>query len=144
MKKFIIGFFTMITLVTVSNAQSTPVNSGLFGMPSVVTTTSYGKQLDTVVNTGTKVTTPFQIKDWKTASLWGVVVTKISGTVGGSLSLEGSHNGVDWFLLGTATTVTDGSVNYKFSTTEKWLYQRIKFVGAGTMSASFKTTMSLY
>lgn len=139
MKKLLIliAFSAVVGTVTAQNY-------GLIGPPTTVTTTSYNNLLDTVVNTGVKTTTPFKIKDWKNGSIWQCVVTKISGTVGGTLQLEGSLDGTNWTLVGSATTPTDGSVNYSFNTTVHWYYQRIKYTGTGTMSASIKCLMYLY
>jgi hypothetical protein len=108
------------------------------------TTTAFGSLLDTVDNTESHVMTPYKPSSWKTGISFIVVVKKISGTVAGSLELQGSMDGTEFALLGTATTPSDASKNYKFSTTEKYAYYRISWVGAGTMSASFKQSSLLY
>lgn len=114
--------------------------------PKLLTTTSYGNTLDTVVNTAQKVTTPADglIRNWKTGLVAMVVVTKISGTVAGSLALQGSLNGTDWVTVGSAASPSDATANYRFATTEKWLYYRISYTGSGTMSASFKSYIFTY
>jgi hypothetical protein len=108
------------------------------------TTTSYGNALDTVVNTAQKVMTPYKPISWKTGISFVVVATKISGTVAGSLELQGSMDGVAFALIGSATTPADATKNYVFNTTQKFVYYRISWVGAGTMSASFKQSSLLY
>jgi len=141
MKKFIlflsvaaIGFITPV----VSHAQ--------LGSGKLVTTTSYGNTLDTVVNTATKTTT---LADGKT-KLWNVGLTaqvitkKISGTVGGTLILQGSVDGVEWNDIGSAASITDGNKNYTFNTTQRWPYYRVSWAGASTMSASIKVYLIWY
>ena len=109
--------------------------------PKLVTTTSYGNTLDTVTNTATKVTTATKVGSWyANASVQAqVIVTKISGTVGGTLGLYGSMDGTNWTLCETATTPSDASANYFISTTKRYFYYRISWAGTGTMSASIKT-----
>lgn len=112
--------------------------------PTLVTTTSYTKTLDTVVNAGAKVTTAFPIGAWKAGVTVQVIVTKISGTVGGSLGLYGSMDGTNFTLIGSAATPSDASANYSFNTTVCWKYYRVGYTGTGTMSASFKTYVLPY
>lgn len=112
--------------------------------PTEVTTTSYGNKLDTVVNAATKVTTALRAVNFRTGVTAQAVVTKISGTVGGSIGLYGSMDGVKWNLIGSAQTPSDASVNYKFTTTERWYYYQLSYAGTGTMSASFKPWIFIY
>lgn len=112
--------------------------------PIAHTSTAFGNLLDTVDNTESHTMTPYKPTSWKTGISFVVVVKKISGTVAGSLELQGSMDGTEFALIGSATTPSDASKNYKFSTTEKYVYYRISWVGAGTMSASFKESSLLY
>lgn len=112
--------------------------------PTLVTTTSYGNTLDTVVNTASKVTTAFRVANWHTGITAQVIVTKISGTVGGAIGLYGSMDGTNWVLIGSAATPSDASANYSFNTTAAWYYFRINYTGTGTMSASVKTYLMPY
>lgn len=121
-----------------ASAQYTVVKS------VALTTTSYGNALDTVSNTATKTTTAYKVANFNKGVSIGVVVTKISGTVGGSLVLQGSPDGTNWFTIGNATTPSDASANYSFNTTVGWNYYRISWTGTGTMSASFKSFLTLY
>jgi hypothetical protein len=137
MKK--IFFIMLLSAGTLfASAQYTQVKS------TALTTTSYGNALDTVTNTATKVTTPFKNTNWSKGVTVGVVVTKISGTVAGSLALQGSPDGINWFTVGSATTPSDASANYSFNTTVGWLYYRVSWAGAGTMSASLKSFIQTY
>lgn len=112
--------------------------------PVALTTTSYGNALDTVTNAGNKVTTPFRVTNYRTGVTAQVVVTKISGTVSGSLVFQGSMDGTNWSTIGSASTPTDASANYSFNTTAAWYYYRVSYTGTGTMSASFKAFIMPY
>lgn len=112
--------------------------------PKALTTTSYGNLLDTVTNTATKVTTPFRVTNWKVGITGHVVVTKISGTVGGTLALQGSMDGTNWSTIGSTSTPSDATANYAFNTTVGWYYYRFSYAGTGTMSASIKAFLYPY
>jgi hypothetical protein len=131
MKK-ILSILVLIAFVVSANAQQSP---------KLATTTSYGNTLDTVVNTATKVTTATKVASWyaNAAVNAHVILTKISGTVGGSMGLYGSMDGANWTLCGSAQTPSDASANYYFSTTNRYFYYRISYTGATTQSASIKT-----
>jgi hypothetical protein len=109
-----------------------------------LTTTSYSNALDTVTNTGTKGTNAIKAPNWRTGVTAQVVVTKISGTVGGTLSLQGSMDGTNWSTIGSASTPSDASANYSFNSTAAWYYYRLYWAGTGTMSASFKSFILFY
>jgi hypothetical protein len=75
-----------------------------------------------------------------------VNVTKISGTVGGTISLQGSLDGVNWRALNTVDTQTalatitaaDATASYHWRLAgSPFLYYRVSWTGTGTMSASF-------
>lgn len=112
--------------------------------PKALTTTSYGNLLDTVVNAATKVTTAYRVTTFKTGITGQVVVTKISGTVGGSITLQGSMDGTNWSTIGSAATASDATANYSFNTTVGWYYYRLSYAGTGTMSASLKAFLYVY
>lgn len=106
-----------------------------------VTTTAYGNALDTVDNAESHYTNTSTVPDWngsKTVQAQ-VIVKKISGTVGGTLGLYGSMDGIEWTICETATTPSDGSANYYISTSKRFAKYRIGWTGTGTMSASFRT-----
>lgn len=126
-------------------AFTSAVNAQM-AVPKLLTTTAHGLALDTVDNTEQHVTTTAEglIKNWKTGVTAQVVVTKISGTVGGTIALQGSMNGTDWTTIGSAATATDASGTYSFNSTVRWYYYRISWTGTGTMSASFSNYLFTY
>jgi hypothetical protein len=115
-------------------------------VPKLATTTAFGNTIDTVDNTETHVTTPADglTRNWSTGFTCKVIVKKISGTVGGTLALQGSMDGTEWVTIGNAATPTDASNNYSFNTVIRWAYFRVNYTGAGTMSASMKTYFLWY
>lgn len=139
MKKIIVFLsFVAMCFCVETQAQTYQVK------PVALTTTSYGNALDTVTNTASKVTTPFRVSNWHLGVTAQVVVTKISGTVGGSIGLYGSMDGTNFTLIGSATTPSDASANYSFNTTAAWYYYQLKYTGTGTMSASIKPFIMAY
>lgn len=137
MKKIVSILFVAILLFAGSQQVSAQA-------PSLVTTTTYGNTLDTVVNAGSKSTTALRSTNFRTGVTAQAIVTKISGTVGGSIGLYGSMNGTDWNLIGSASTPGDASANFSFTTTARWYYYKVMYTGTGTMSASMKTYIFVY
>lgn len=104
----------------------------------------YNLTTDTVVNTATQY---MQVRNGGPASsaTVEVIVTKISGTVGGTITLQGSMDGTNYKALNTPNTqtalatitATDATNRYHW-----WLsgnpfpYYRVSWTGTGTMSAS--------
>lgn len=142
MKKFL---FIAGLIAAIAFVPATQVKAQMF-TPALMTTTAFGNTLDTVDNTEQHVTTPADGKyvNWRNGVTFQVIVTKISGTVGGTLALQGSMDGTNWTTIGTATTPSDASANYGFNTTQKWYYHRISYTGTGTMSASMKVYKYYY
>lgn len=103
---------------------------------------------DTVTNTGVGVvstTTALSSTQDYDGTTIQVVVTKISGTVGGTISLQGSLDGTNWKALNTAETQTalatitaaDASAQYHWRLNgSPFLYYRISWTGTGTMAAT--------
>ena len=103
---------------------------------------------DTVSNSGTgTLTTRNAVSPAAatTTTIW-VGVTKLSGTVGGTITLQGSIDGTNWKALntvGTQTalatiTATDASNTYHWILQGSPMpYYRVSWTGTGTMSASF-------
>jgi hypothetical protein len=143
MKKYLVlaGLFALIAAVipaTQAKAQ--------WAVPKAMTTTAYGNALDTVDNTEQHVTTTSEgrVATWKTGMTATVAVLKISGTVGGTLALQGSMDGTNWVTIGNAATPSDASANYSFNTTVRFYYYRISYTGTGTMSASMRSHLFAY
>lgn len=146
MKKylFIAAVLALVAMASPAAAFAQPGFPGL--VPKTLTTTSHGATLDTTINTGQIVTTPGDGKTtvWNLGITAQVVVTKISGTVAGTLVLQGSMDGTNWTTIGSGASVTDASNTYSFNSTVKWYYYRISWTGTGTMSASWKSYFLWY
>ncbi len=103
----------------------------------------YSKTIDTVTNTGTKyltIPTPYNVsyKTWEVA----VSYTKISGTVGGTATVEYSIDGSNFYSLKrdsvyTATDVAGQTLGWRIVDPGA-KYIRVKATGTGTMSAQIK------
>ncbi len=100
---------------------------------------------DTVTNTGTVYLTG-AVNGYKNVTSIVVVATKISGTVGGTISILGSIDGTNYYALNTRDTQTalatktasDASAVYGWRITgNDFRYYRVSWTGTGTMSASF-------
>lgn len=111
----------------------------------------YSSVIDTVTNTGTAYVSSVAISPAPatTTTIW-VYVTKISGTVGGTITLQGSIDGTNWkalYALNTATalatfTATDATNTYHWIISGSPMpYYRVSWTGTGTMSASFGAKM---
>ena len=101
-----------------------------------------GLTVDTISNTGSlNKNLTLKVKESGSISLV-LTITKISGTVGGTATLQGSNDGTNYADLQTAYTITDASQvkSYDFDKT-KYLYYRFKCAGTGTMSASVKANV---
>jgi hypothetical protein len=137
MKNLIIILLTCLTLTC--GAQTTVLYNGL------------GTNLatDTVTNTGTgyvqvKTVSPLGPKLCNTTS-FVIVVTKISGTVGGTITLLGSIDGTNYKVIPTmgtqtaytAITAADASAVYTYQITgSPYPYYRVSWTGTGTMVAT--------
>jgi len=136
MRKFIFLFAALVAFAaTESKAQ-------VYSLLS-----PYSIASDTVSNSGTAFLSTVAISPAPatTTTIW-VGVTKISGTVGGTITLQGSIDGTNWKALntvGTQTalatiTATDASNTYHWILQGSPMpYYRVTWTGTGTMSASF-------
>ena len=107
---------------------------------------------DTVTNTGTGTLTTLTAVSPApavTTTIW-VSVTKLSGTVGGTITLQGSIDGTNWKALNTPNTATalatftaaDASATYHWIISGSPMpYYRVSWTGTGTMAASFTAKM---
>jgi hypothetical protein len=104
-------------------------------------------RIDTCTNTATAFVTTREVIDTEAKStVIQVNVTKISGTVGGTISLLGSLDGVNYKAIvvnesqtALATiTATDATTSYHWRLTgSPYRFYRVSWTGTGTMSASF-------
>lgn len=110
-------------------------------------------EIDTVTNTGTAYVTTKVLEPTSqeiTSTTIQVVVTKISGIVGGTISLLGSIDGTNFKALVTeetqtalaTITATDGSSTYHWRLKgSPFTYYRVSWTGTGTMAASFSAKL---
>lgn len=93
---------------------------------------------DTVVNTAT-VSKQFTASAGYSAIGVQAIITKISGTVAGTATFQGSIDNTNWETIGSAYTITDASQAKAFTQIgNPYQYYRVKFTGSGTMSASVR------
>lgn len=107
---------------------------------------------DTVTNTGTVWLQASNVKGHGVVTLQ-VVATKISGTVAGTISIQGSTDGTNFKAIptvetqtgvatATATDVASQTFVWRLSANHFTDY-RISWTGSGTMAASFTGTCLL-
>ena len=110
----------------------------------------YNLTSDTVTNGGTAYLTIKGTQLNTSYTTVQVVVTKISGTVGGTISLQGSVDGTSYKALNTAETqtalatitATDASNVYHWRLNgNPFNYYRVSWTGTGTMAASFTSQL---
>lgn len=100
---------------------------------------------DTTVNGGTTYLT-LPVQNWYNSIAIQSVVTKISGTVDGEVTLQGSLDGTNFLTVDsnystvTSYNPTDVATSTKIFivTGSPYRYYRLKYVGLGTMSASHR------
>jgi hypothetical protein len=108
---------------------------------------TYSLSSDTTVDTGVTYLTSPQVKSPTSIVTVQVVATKISGTVAGTISLQGSLDGTNFKAItlteastaGPTYTATDvASQNFIWRLSQNpYAYYRVSWTGAGTMSAKF-------
>lgn len=157
MKKIIISAMFSLALVLGANAQVINTASSLVGG-------TYGNTIDTVVNTAT-ITKYIKVPTSHRSISIQVVVTKISGTVAGTVRLVGSNDGTNFVDISSPSiavtalrpaykdtlTCTDVTTNTKIWTIPlngaqgtnvpvipQYLYYGLTYTGVGTMSAKFR------
>ncbi|MES2004337.1 MAG: hypothetical protein V4450_07435 [Bacteroidota bacterium] len=128
------------------------IAAGVFAAPKVqaqvdLTSVAYGNTKDTVTNTATKVLYA-KVTGFKETVTIIASLTKISGTLGGTLKLVVSHNGTTWYdasgysASDTAFTVTDVTAQGKaFQCKKGFQYYGVQWTGTGTMSGSFTAVL---
>ncbi len=136
---FIVGLVAFLS-ISFASAQTAPFFNAL-------STGGVFPQSDTVVNTAVGTVQCRLLRDVAvTNSTIQVNVVKISGTVGGTISLQGSLDGTNWKALNTVdtqtalatVTATDATSSYHWRLAgSPFLFYRVSWTGAATMSASF-------
>lgn len=94
---------------------------------------------DTVVNAAT-VNKSFTSTGGYSAVGVQAVINKVSGTVAGTATFQGSLDGTNWETIGSAFTLTNVATQAKAFTQSASPYTsyRVTFVGTGTMSAQVR------
>lgn len=95
---------------------------------------------DTIVNTGT-VSKIFSTTGKISGVAVQVVLTKVSGTGAGTVQLQGSLDGTNYKIIGSASTITDvASQNFTFFITSPCpQYFKVLYTGSGTEVVATKT-----
>lgn len=122
MKKIIILLFALVAFATASEGQ-------------VVASTA-----DTLTNTDTANIVKMTNQDAFVCYSMQAVVNKISGTLAGTVQLEGSNDGTNYVETGDSLTLVDGAV---FSgliniSTKQYKYFRAKVYQSGTVVAEIR------
>ncbi len=105
----------------------------------------YSAISDTTTNTATSYVT-LPVQNWYNTVTIQSVVTKISGTVAGTVTLQGSIDGTNYVTVNssyadvTSYSPTDVATSSKLFvvTGSPYRYYRLSYTGAGTMSASHR------
>lgn len=128
MKKFAFLLATLFALFAVSDVQAQKTAN----LKSVLYPTS---NTDTVANSGNREQKIASVA-YSPVGKIEVTVTKVSGTVAGSVVASGSVDGTTWFPLDTltATNVASQTLHLDIGATKYWFY-KIKHTGTGTMNA---------
>jgi hypothetical protein len=135
MKKIILLLIVTLSLVGFSNAQSYHVMTSV-GTDGVTQTTF--SNADTAYAYA-------PVRSLKAASFAATVaITQNTGTTGGSITWQGSVNGLDWFTLQTATTISGSTVS-GYSVTGVVPYNRYRalIITSGTQTSTL-TRASYY
>jgi hypothetical protein len=141
MKKIQILLFALVAL-----AMSFTVNAqDAYRFKNAVVTSAY---TDTVTNAGTAyLVSPSLSVKGATSTTVEVYVDKVSGTVGGTITLLGSVDGTNFVTVKTvgtqtaitAITATDADAAYHWIILgSPFPYYRVSYTGTGTMVAIFQ------
>lgn len=101
---------------------------------------AFGNLLDTVTNTATKYVGAKITGSPKVIGL-AVTVTKISGTVAGTASLEASNDGTNYFAIASSSNTNTDVATQVWGWEDvdpAYLYYRVKVTGSGTMAVQIK------
>lgn len=115
------------------------ISLAFIGSAQVNFTASNGLARDTVTNTATETWSVHIPGSQKTIGIQ-VIITKISGTAGGTIVLQASTDGTNYFTVpgsdtATATNVASQSFGWEIENS-KWPYYQLLYTGTGTMSVS--------
>lgn len=125
MKKIFFLVLFSVSLTAAVNAQTQMTNPN-------------GLTLDTASQAAAEGPS-IQVKGYQSTVSLHVPVTKISGTIAGSIKWQGSNDsGTTWFTI-QSDTLTDATNVYGYSESpKKWGYYRALITQTGTSSLSYK------
>lgn len=93
---------------------------------------------DTLINAGTTSHVKLLVAHYATVTV-ATVITKVSGTVGGSVALQGSIDGINYYAISGASNLTLTDVASQGTlwtlTNSPYSYYRVLSTGTGTMRA---------
>lgn len=99
-----------------------------------------GVAIDTVTNS-TAEGPILQVKGYKTTVSMVLLITKISGTIAGSVYWQGSNDGTTYSTIGS-DTLTDATNSYQYDESPKrYLYYKALISPSGTSSLSYSSTL---
>ena len=132
MKKFLLLITMAIGLIATMPLQS-EAQTPMVGANSLTT--------DTVTNTASK-TLVLKVPGYHSSVTIQVDITKISGTLGGTLVPIASNDGTTYYDCSasssdTVTVANSESQGKLYSMPPGYLYYGVKWTGTGTMSGSF-------
>lgn len=79
-----------------------------------------------------------EVKGYQATMSIQLPVTKISGTIAGSVKWQGSNNGTTWYTI-SSDTLTDATNVYGYSEApKKWAQYKALITQTGTSSLSYK------
>jgi len=132
---------TLDAYFTGSGQRMTKVNKTMLS--------SYSLTSDTITNTGTGYV-EFAIENYYEKVSFQPVVTRLSGTAGGTVTLQGSNNGSDYVTVSSSyVSAATMSVSNQVTntailtvTSAPYKYYRLSYTGTGTMSCTLKGYLS--
>ncbi len=122
------------------------LTAGGMGKRAVSTMTqAYGSTSDTIVDTATGYV-GMTVQNYYDKISIQAVVTKIGGTVGGTVTVQGSNDGTNYVTVSssysdaqTLTALNQTTTSKLFTITgNPYKYYRLSYTGTGTMSATIK------
>jgi hypothetical protein len=112
---------------------------------TVLISNGNGTGLDSVTNAGVKILSKV-LTGYRETVTATIAVTKISGTLGGTIIPVGSDDGVNFHSIAqvtkdTVTVPNSATYTYGVSFQRGWRYYGIQWTGTGTMVGSFSGTL---
>lgn len=136
MKKYVGIVLTAFALIAATAFQSQAQTS--------LISTNNTKALDTVTNTGVRIMA-VRVGGFKETVTATVIITKISGTQGGTMVPVGSDDGVTFHDISQISkdtvTVANASTSKGYSFQKGWGWYGVQWTGTGTMVGSISAKL---